>query len=187
MRKTITLPDVNYLNECFCLLENGLLIWKARPSSHFGNIREYKTFNKKYLGRVAGCKRNDGYMGIFIFKKMFKAHRIIYRMAHGEIPDGFEVDHINGDHTDNSPANLRLASSSQNCQNRKNRSDNISGVKGVWFCNTRKKFIAQIMSFGVEKKECFASLQDAEKWIVEVRKEMHGNFANNGTHTGELK
>ena len=46
-------------------------------------------------------------------------------------PKGFQTDHINHDTLDNREENLRACTSSQNCMNRKNRSDNISGHKGV--------------------------------------------------------
>lgn len=187
MRNTISLPDINYLNECFTLLDSGVLIWNNRPLSHFQNPRKMEIFNKNFSGKIAGCKRNDGYIGIKLLGKMFKAHRVIYRIAHGEIPYGFEVDHRDGVHTDNSPSNLRLASTSQNGQNRKNRSDNACGVKGVWYCKSKKKFLAQVMRNGIKRTEKFNSLSDAESWVVSNRKEMHGDFANNGVHTGELK
>ena len=43
-----------------------------------------------------------------------RAHRIIYRTLVGEIPNGYEIDHINGDRTDNSINNLRIVTHSQN-------------------------------------------------------------------------
>jgi hypothetical protein len=46
-------------------------------------------------------------------------------------PDGWEVDHRNGDRTDNRRCNLRLCDKSQNIGNSKIRVDNTSGFKGV--------------------------------------------------------
>jgi hypothetical protein len=60
-------------------------------------------------------------------------HRIIYQAYHGvSLTSGQQVDHINGDKNNNSIFNLRLATNSQNNQNkRKARSDSKSGIKGV--------------------------------------------------------
>lgn len=58
-------------------------------------------------------------------------------MEHGEWPSK-EIDHINGSRTDNRITNLRQATSAQNKQNARMRSDNSSGYPGVsWFkcCN----------------------------------------------------
>lgn len=54
-------------------------------------------------------------------------HRIIM-----QAPDGLEVDHINGDRFDNRRSNLRLATRSQNEQNRrKAQSSSKTGMRGV--------------------------------------------------------
>ena len=44
---------------------------------------------------------------------------------------GVQVDHINGDPLDNRKENLRICMHSENCRNRKVRSDSRSGYKGV--------------------------------------------------------
>jgi len=50
-----------------------------------------------------------------------------------------EVDHINGDGTDNKLVNLREVSRTMNNQNASRRVDNKSGVTGVsWFKPARK-------------------------------------------------
>lgn len=41
-------------------------------------------------------------------KKQIRAHRLVWIAAHGIIPDGMIVDHINNDKTDNRIANLQL-------------------------------------------------------------------------------
>jgi hypothetical protein len=54
------------------------------------------------------------------------------------------VDHINGDKLDNRKINLRLCTQQQNCMNSSLLSNNTSGVKGVYWCNKRMKWSAQI-------------------------------------------
>ena len=47
-------------------------------------------------------------------KKQVKAHRIVWIAAHGAIPDGMVVDHINSDKTDNRLCNLQILSPEDN-------------------------------------------------------------------------
>lgn len=47
-------------------------------------------------------------------KKQVRAHRVIWIAAHGAIPEGMVVDHINSDKTDNRISNLQLLTPQQN-------------------------------------------------------------------------
>lgn len=59
-------------------------------------------------------------------------------------PDNMRVDHINGITFDNRKSNLRLATNSQNSQNKGMRKDNTTGYKGVCFDKEAKKYQASI-------------------------------------------
>jgi len=50
-------------------------------------------------------------------RKRFYLHRLVYEAFFGEIPEGFEIDHINGKREDCSVQNLRLATHKGNCNN----------------------------------------------------------------------
>jgi hypothetical protein len=65
-------------------------------------------------------------------------HQLVWRLAHGrDLPDGLEVDHINGDKTDNRIANLRPATRRLNALNRSRRGWKKSGLpRGVYRSRT---------------------------------------------------
>lgn len=55
-----------------------------------------------------------------------------------------EIDHIDGNKTNNQRKNLRSATRSQNARNRKIQSNNTSGFKGVCWDKDRNKYRAYI-------------------------------------------
>ena len=78
-------------------------------------------------------------------------HRVVWEEANGPIPDGMEVDHINGDTKDNRLENLRIVTHSDNLKNTKIRTDNKTGVVGVRWDKWRSKWAVQITSQGKMK------------------------------------
>ena len=100
-------------------------------------------FNAKRVGRRAGTTiGSKGYRTITIKKRRYYEHRIAWYMMTGEDPTGFEIDHINGDKSDNRFCNLRLATSQTNKANCGLSKNNSSGFKGVH--RFRGKWIASI-------------------------------------------
>lgn len=91
------------------------------------------------VGDVVGsvCKTH-GYVKVGYCGKLFNAHRIIWEMIYGKIPDGLEIDHINGSRSDNRIENLRLVSREENTHNRKIQFNNKTGLHGVKFVKNRK-------------------------------------------------
>ena len=89
-------------------------------------------FNAKRVGRRAGTTIGSrGYRTITIKKRRYYEHRIAWYMVTGEDPTGFEIDHINGDKSDNRFCNLRLATCQANKANCGLSKNNSSGLKGV--------------------------------------------------------
>lgn len=48
-----------------------------------------------------------------------RVHRLVWEAIYGEIPQGLQIDHKDGDRTNNRVSNLRLATNQQNSSNRK--------------------------------------------------------------------
>jgi hypothetical protein len=92
---------------------------------------------------------------------------------------GKQIDHINPHHTlDNRRSNLRVATKAENCQNRRTRSDNKTGFKGVSFDPVLRKFKAQIMVSGRRiYLGWFETPERAHKAYVIAASEHHGAFA----------
>lgn len=120
----------DYLHEFFDYCDNGTLVWKVDR-------------RVKCKGMVAGSTRPDGYVCVRLDKQRWLAHRIIFAMWHGYLPD--VIDHIDGNPNNNRIENLREADNSKNQHNRKIDCRNKIGVKNVYW-HTRDK------SYGVRMK-----------------------------------
>lgn len=88
--------------------------------------------SRSVLRDHAGAKNKHGYFEVNFLYKSHKAHRLIYEMFNGEIPQGYFIDHIDGDKANNEISNLRLATRKQNSRNVGKVKRNKSGTTGVF-------------------------------------------------------
>lgn len=127
--------------------------------------------------KKVGCL-SHGYLVIRVNNgKKYAAHRLAWLYVYGSFPEK-DLDHINGDRSDNRIENLREASGSENSMNRRNRSDNTSGKKGVVWHGIQNKWQAQICSDG--KNRCLGYFHDIEEAAHAYNKaaiKLHGEFA----------
>jgi len=110
----------------------GLLTWKVRTS------------NRVTVGAVASCPSGNGYIKVRVDSVLHYAHMVIATMVFGDIPDRFEIDHINGNRSDNRICNIRLVSPQENRRNQGGRKDNRSGATGVIWRTDAHKWAAYI-------------------------------------------
>lgn len=177
----------DYLNECFIYnKDTGILIWKDRPRGHFNTDRGHKTFLSQKYGKETGCVSTTScgmsYIKVAINKKLYLAHRIIWIMVNGDIPDGFEIDHIDHDGTNNSINNLRLVCSSDNKKNRTKVKTNKSGCMGVYFNRRINKWVAEIVSKGDHiGLGSYSDKNDA----IEARRKAEIKFKFHNNHGGD--
>jgi len=104
-------------------------------------------------------------------------HAVVWEEAYGKPPDGFMVDHINGDIRDNSLENLRLATRSGNAMNAKTRKDNSSGLKGLSWDSSKRKWHAYVWANGKRTSKRHSDYFEAACWVIAKRNELHGEYA----------
>lgn len=129
------------------------------------------------VGQAAGTLDGRGYLQIKYRGRPILAHRLAWFYVHKEWP-AFDIDHINLDRTDNRIANLRIANRSQNVCNRPLRSNNRSGLKGVYWHKRKKRWHADIRVDG--KKTClgyFDTPEAAHSAYRAAAVRLHGEFA----------
>lgn len=160
--------------------ETGDLIWKAREADQINPVN-LKTWNTKYAGKAAGkIEVQNGriqQLRVCYSGKFYMAHRIIWSMMKGIIPEGMLIDHIDGNPLNNRLDNLRLATRLENNRNRKRKSNSTHDLKGISFDKSRKKgWKAEIVISGkkktigrfLTKEEAHAAYcQEAEKEFKE--------------------
>ena len=94
--------------------------------------------------RIVANKPNcNGYCQVRVFGRMMLYQHIAYILANGkDVPAGKEIDHINGDKTDNRPENLRVVSRRQNGQNQ--QIHRAGKLVGATYFRARGKWQSQI-------------------------------------------
>lgn len=167
--------------------ETGSLFWLERVPSMFkpglmGSGAVCSAWNSRHAGHQADKISKLGYRQLKIFDTTYFAHRVAWEIAFGGIPSGGEIDHMNGDRSDNRVCNLRLASRIDNAKNLKKPSHNTSGHIGVRL--EKGKWVAFI---GLDGKKMtigrFFNMADAvlARKMAEVKYGYHANHGRNLT------
>lgn len=166
MSKSKPLPSVERVRELLSYdPETGELRWRVSRC-------------KARAGAVAGTLTSSGYRTICLDGQTLKAHRLAWLLAHGEDPGSLEIDHKNGDKSDNRLANLRLATRKQNGGNVGTIATNTSGFGGVYWHKQRSKWRSQIRHNGRRiSLGLFVTPEEAHAAYVAAAEQLRGEFA----------
>jgi hypothetical protein len=113
----------------------GTIKWKRRHTNSIPASLE------------AGYLNEKGYISIEVDGKQMSAHRIIWAVHHGSHPTG-QIDHINGNRSDNRIGNLRDVTPLENQRNSALDKRNRTGTHGVRWRDDRGAYEVSIRNGG---------------------------------------
>jgi hypothetical protein len=134
--------------------------------------------NQQYLNKVAGSKWRNGRVIVSVpGGRRFQAHRLVWLWVYGEGPK-HEIDHINGNPSDNRIENLRDVTRSVNGENQRTAMvDSRSGILGATWVESRQRYHVAIKAKG--KHYFIGSFKDQdqarEAYVTAKRKLHEGN------------
>jgi hypothetical protein len=161
-------------------------------------LQEFELNNENQIVRV-----NDGYLGRykkgdqvkpFVTKFGYAAlqmpknirntvpfHHIVW-MVHNQttIPDGLEIDHIDGNRLNNHISNLRLVDRKLNNRNRKKRSDNTSGITGIRWSDYHQHYVIRRTIGNKRISRSRKTLPEAIEVLEQLKALGDGYTANHG-------
>lgn len=157
------MADVSVMHLCDMLNydpASGVLTWRN------------KIGRKVRAGTVAGHKDRSGYVRLCFDGKRYQAHRLAWLLFHGSWPNA-EIDHIDGDRSNNRIVNLRSVSNMMNTQNQRHaHTNNKLGILGVR--KHREKFQSAIRLGGrLFHLGSFANPEAAHEAYVVAKRKYH--------------
>lgn len=170
--------------------EAGKLYWLPRAADMFTDAKSVTAraiiWNARYANKEAFTANSNGYRQGIVSRKHFLAHQIAWLLSTGYWAQ-HEIDHINGNRSDNRIENLRDVPHAENSKNMRLNSRNKSGSAGVHWSEKDQRWCVFIGGNSGEKKKeyigSFLTKEDAlaaRKDAEEARSyhENHGRYRN---------
>jgi len=143
-----------------------------------GRFRWHTPSAHQAKGWFRGNKSVRQYRRLWIDDHHYLAHVIAWALKTGAWPKN-EIDHRDGDQSNNRWSNLRAATRQQNPKNRKKNKNNTTGISGVSQFNGR--FRATI---GVDHKVISLGLYDTVESAANARKAAEKKWYGEWAHQG---
>ena len=163
--------------------ETGKLFWLKRTADMFESGKlsaqhRCNVWNGNYAGKEAFSINGKGYIDGKIFNISFNAHRVAWALFYGEWPKE-QIDHIDGNRTNNKISNLRAVSQAENSKNVKLTEANTSGTVGVYWYKRKNKWCAEIVcDYKKIRLGYFDEIQDA----IAARKQAEKKYGFHPNH-----
>ena len=133
-------------------------------------------------GDIAGCLKPDGYVHISLLGKFYCAHRLGYAMYYNDDLDGYEVNHISHDRSDNRISNLMKVDSFGQNHDKAMHSNNKSGYTGVSWKKDAKKWRVDV---GGKYIGVFEDLELAG-FVAELTRQKQTRRYRTGSQTAQI-
>lgn len=138
---------------------------------------EFERLSKSSHNAKSGTVNVHGYRVISLNNKQYYAHRLAWLYVFGEMPKG-QIDHINGNRSDNRLDNLRDVSVSTNQQNlRKAQKNSKTGFLGVMYMGEKrrgKKYSSAVHHKGKRHNlGYFETPEEAHKAYLIAKRKIH--------------
>jgi hypothetical protein len=129
--------------------ETGKLFWRYRERRWFKSNAAHASFNARFANKEAFHHSHpvNKYKTGYILNESHKAHHLIWTMCFGYWPKK-QIDHIDGDRTNNRITNLREVTLAENLKNQSIYSNNTSGMQGVTFKKKLNKWAVRANNNG---------------------------------------
>lgn len=124
-----------------------------------------KTLDK--LVQVKPTVDKDGYLRLNIKNTTVSVHRLVYETFIGEIPDGYEIDHINNIRNDNRLSNLRCVTHTENMNNPISLKNRKGLLKGKVWSGFGEKFKEH---YGITRKDNIKLYDKERRWCIKHNK-----------------
>lgn len=173
----MTYPSIEYIRG-HLRYDDGKLFWIERPRNEFQSDRSWASWNTRYSGKEAGAAstHKKPRCQVMFSGRIVYRYAIVWALHHGEWPG--QIDHEDRDQLNDRIDNLRPCNHSQNSGNAGLRSDNTTGVKGVYWNKKARKFQAQIsIENQVTYLGIFESIDDARSAYDMAASAHFGDFA----------
>jgi hypothetical protein len=141
--------------------DTGNIFWRVRPVTMFTTgttderprsaVHACNQWNSRWASKSAASLKSDGYRYVHFNYKTELVHRVAWKIMTGDDP--IEIDHIDGNRSNNKWSNLRNGTRSDNFHNLALRSNNTSGCHGVAFSKRQQRWVATITIGTFDSKE----------------------------------